>query len=109
LIREIKMGKHLTIEEKHNASKELEENREKIKALREQINALKYRNKRLENYLHNVKHISQYGGLFYENGDMYKQFGKKKSDLTVEELREYNKVKQRESRERRRNEVSSII
>lgn len=92
------MGKHLTIEEKHNASNELLENRAKIKELREQINALKYRNKRLENYLHNVKHISKYNGLYYESGEMYKLFGKKKSELTKEELRQYNAIKQREHR-----------
>lgn len=92
------MGKHLTIEEKHNASNELLENRAKIKELREQINALKYRNKKLENYLHSVKHISKYNGLFYESSMMHKQFGKKKCDLTKEELRKYNAIKQREHR-----------
>lgn len=93
------MGKHLTIEEKLNAENELLKNREKIKQLREEINKLKYRNDRLIYYLHNKKYgRSKHKGLCYAQCKMYKMYGKKKSDLTPEELREYNKIKQIEHR-----------
>lgn len=91
------MGKHLTIEEKHNAKNELIENRDKIKQLREQINVLKRRNDKLLYYLNYAKR-SKYEGMAAEQGFCYQKYGKKKSELTLKETREYNKLKQREHR-----------
>lgn len=85
------MGKHLTVQEKLNAENELKENRAKIKELRNQINAIKYRNKKLENYLELRRH-SKYNGLFSQNGLCYQLYNKKASELTIEERREYNAI-----------------
>lgn len=85
------MGKHLTIEEKLNAENELKENRAKIKLLQQEINGLKYRNKKLLYYLENRKN-SKYKGLFSENGLCYKLYGKKAIEMTVEERREYDAI-----------------
>lgn len=102
------MDKHLTIEEKLNAEIELKENREKIKQLREEINKLKYRNQRLLYFLNNRKyHGGKHGGLCYAESDTYKKYGKKKNELTKEELKEYNRLKQREHR--KKNSLQSNI
>lgn len=95
------MGKHLSVAEKHNAKNELIENREKIKELRQQMNALKYRNKKLLYYLKNVKK-SKHNGLFAEKGLCHEMFGEKASELTQEEKREYWKIKNRESRAKKK-------
>lgn len=89
------MGKHLTYEEKLNAENERNENRLIMKWLREQLNALKYRNERLTYYLkHRDK--SKHNGLYGIDGTCNMMFGKRFRDLTAEEKREYNRVKQRE-------------
>ena len=85
------MGKHLSIAEKLNAENEFYENKIKMKWLREQLNALKYRNARLEYYLVNRKN-SKYNGLYGINGTCYKMFGRKFSELTVEEKRKYHSI-----------------
>ena len=85
------MGKHLTVKEKLNAENELRENRAKIKELRNQINAIKYRNKKLENYLERRK-ASKYNGLFSQDGLCYKLYGKKSREMTTEEKREYEAI-----------------
>ena len=83
------MGKHLTIEEKLNADNELQQNRIIMKWLRKQLNAFKYRNHKLENYLHH-KNKSKHNGLYGINGSCYTMFGKKFKDLTIEERRAYH-------------------
>ena len=93
------MGRHLSVEEKHNAANELMENRDKIEDLREQINALRYRNRKLYYYLYCSKK-SKYNGLFTEQGECYQKYGKKARDLSAEERREYLNKKKQESRER---------
>ena len=85
------MGKHLTVKEKLNAENELRENRAKIKELRNQINVIKYRNKKLENYLE-LRKYSKYNGLFSQDGLCYKLYEKKASELTIEERREYDAI-----------------
>lgn len=91
------MGKHLTIEEKHNAPTELKENKAKIKELTQQINVLRTRNKKLRMYLDRTKQ-SEYKGLFAENSMVFKMFGCKYNEMTVEQKREYNRLKVAEYR-----------
>ena len=95
------MGKHLSVAEKHNAKNELIENRKKIKELRQQMNALKYRNQKLLYYLNKAKK-SKHNGLFAEKGLCHEMFGKKASELTKEEKREYWKIKCREARAKKK-------
>ena len=98
------MGKHLTIEEKLNAENELKENRLIMKWLREQLNAFKYRNARLTNYLE-YKDKSKHEGLYGIDGSCYKMFGKKFRDLTVEEKREYHRVTKQNRRKTKTEEM----
>ena len=97
------MGKHLSVEEKHNAKNELIENRKKIKELKQQINALKYRNQKLLYHLKSAKK-SKHNGLFAEKGLCHKMFGKKASELTQKEKREYWNIKNRELRAKKKNQ-----
>jgi hypothetical protein len=96
------MGKHLGVEEKLNAENELKENRAKIKLLQKEINGLKYRNKKLLYYLENRKN-SKYKGLYSADGLCYKLYGKKASEMTREERREYDFIAKR-IRQRKRLE-----
>ena len=93
------MGKHLSIEEKLNAENELKENSFKIKQLREEINALKYRNKKLTYFLE-ASRKSKHKGLYGIDGTCYKMFSKRYRELNVEEEREYNKIMKRKSRQK---------
>lgn len=114
------MGKPLTIIEKLNAEAELEENIVRLEQLKEEkchliygseafndikekIKGLQNKKRQLENYIYRKAHnYSKYKGLFSMQGTMYKMYGKKKNELTPEELREYNRLKKRESRTRKR-------
>lgn len=93
------MGKHLTIQEKLNAKTEFEQNKEKIKELLKTVNDLRYRNNKLRKFIYNSKR-SRHNGLCYENGYCYQKYGKEVRRLNNEELKEYNRIKKRESRAR---------
>ena len=93
------MGKHLTVQEKLNAKTEFTQNKEKIKELLKTVKDLRYRNNKLRKFINNSKRY-QYNGLCYENGYCYQKYGKKVWQLNNEELKEYNKIKKRESRAR---------
>ena len=96
------MGKHLTIEEKMNAENELKMNRNFIKLLRQQINEIKKRNAKLENFLDHKKY-SEHCGMYGIDGLCYKLYGKKASELNQREKREYEAIA-RVLRERRKLE-----
>ena len=102
-----------------DTERRLIENRHKIKSLRDEIKVLKkFINKKeeVENKKKEIKSLSEtnrdlncklsyykksnYGGEFYSNGKMFEMFGKRRKDLTPEELRLYNKVKKTEWREK---------
>ena len=115
------MGKHLSVEEKLNAPKEMDRIKAKLPQLRrergqlkyllarkysdpvradyearlEQINQemkdLKLKKLKLEYFLCNVKN-SPYGGNFYKESVCHKVFGKKRSELSQEEARIYDRV-----------------
>lgn len=95
------MSKHLSIEEKHNALTEFNNNKETIRKLRQEIRNISKRNIRLYNYLKNIQK-SNYNGLFYETSDTYKMFKKPRTELAPDELKQYNKLKQQESRLKRK-------
>lgn len=114
------MGKHLTIKEKLNAEVELKNNKIKLKQLRaekrnltkesnefkqikELITSLQDRNRKLRNHIHYIKYkTSRNMGKPCFISPIYKKYGKTISELTKEELREYNRLKKRESRARQR-------
>jgi hypothetical protein len=96
------MGKHLTVEEKHNAPNELKENNEKISALRKDINKLRLRNAKLRAYIYSSKR-SEHNGLFSEKGLVYQLFGCKYNELTDEQRREYNRLKVAEHRKKKKD------
>lgn len=96
------MGKHLTVEEKHNAPNELKENNEKIKALRQDINKLRLRNAKLRAYMYSAKR-SEHNGLFSEQGLVYQLFGCTYNEMTPEQLREYNRLKVKEHRNNKKD------
>lgn len=98
------MGKWLTIEEVKNAQVEKDANIEKIENLKLEIKKLKLRNKRLKRVL-NLKSYNSYR----KNSVIYKMFGKCGKDLTKEERREYNKIKQKELREKRKMEKEKCV
>lgn len=115
------MGKHLSVEEKLNAPKEMEEIKAKIPQLRLERGKLKYLVRRkysdglkdeyesrikeindemrllnskkvkLDNYLRNTKK-SKYEGNYSRESVCYKVFGKKRSELSQEESRIYDRV-----------------
>ena len=115
------MGKHLSVEEKLNAPKEMEEIKAKIPQLRLERGQLKYLSRKkygksvkaeyqsrieeinqeihllnlkkakLDNFLRSTKK-SKYEGNFYKSSVCYTIFGKKRSELTIEEGRIYDKV-----------------
>lgn len=114
------MGKHLSVEEKLNATKEMEEIKAKIPQLRLKRGQLKYlyrrqyservkaeyqsrieeisreicglllRKRKLNNFLRNTKD-SKYGGNYSKHGVCYRLFKKKSRELTIEETREYDR------------------
>ena len=85
------MGKHLTVEEKLNAENELKFNKQLIKLLREQIRNLQCRNEKLK-YCIQHKNYNKHCGLYGVNSICYKLYGKKASELTVKERREYDAI-----------------
>lgn len=91
------MGKHLTVEEKHNAPNELKENNAKIKELRQEINKYRKRNEKLRAYIYTSKR-SEHNGLFTEKSMVYKLFGCGYGEMTDEQRREYNRLKVKECR-----------
>lgn len=95
------MGKHLTVEEKHNAPNELKENNAKIKSLREEINKYKKRNEKLRAYIYKSKK-SKHNGLFSEKGMCYQLFGCTYNEMTPEQKRQYNRLKVKEYRENKK-------
>ena len=97
------MGKHLTVEEKHNAPNELKENNAKIKELIKEVNRLRIRNTKLRAFIYSSKR-SEYNGLFSEQGMLYQLYGCKFTELTPEQKREYNRIKSRESRKKRKSQ-----
>ena len=99
------MGKHLTIEEKLNAENEVKENLEKIKELKNEIHKIKRRNERLRNHIY-FKTRSKHNGLYGIDGVCYKMFGKKRSDLTVQERRMYDN-QTKAIRTRKKNEIGN--
>lgn len=118
------MGKHLSVEEKLNAPKEMELIKAKLPQLRLERGQLKYlirrkygaavkgqyearieqigkemkelqlRKLKLDYYLSNVKN-SKYGGNCYKGSMCYKLFGKKRVDLSKEEARVYDTTMKR--------------
>ena len=92
------MGKWLTIEEKLNADKELEENRIIMRWLKEQHKIFKKRNDRLENFIQSRKR-SEHDGLFGIDGTCYKMFGKKFNELTVEQRRKYHSYRKQQRKQ----------
>lgn len=127
------MGKHLSVKEKINAPKEMEKIKAKIPQLRLERGQLKYLLKRkysesvraeyqgriaeinqeiktlmlrkmqLDNFLSNIK-ISKYGGNHYKDSICYKLFKKKRSELTIEEAREYDRYMRAKARARRKKD-----
>ena len=121
------MGKHLSVEEKLNAPKEMEKIKAKIPQLRLERGKLKYLSRRqysepvrakykirideinqeiyklllrktqLDNFLRNKKD-SKYGGNYSKGGVCYKLFKKKKSELTIEEARKYDRFMRAKAR-----------
>jgi cell division protein FtsB len=96
------MGKHLTVEEKHNAPNELKENNAKIKELRQEINKYRTRNSKLRAYIYSAKR-SEYNGLYSEQGMIYQLFGCTSSEMTPEQRREYNRLKVKEHRKNKKS------
>lgn len=120
---------HLSIAEKENARQEHFENKKKIKKLSQEKAALTYllrlkcsdedgfrerreevieelkilraRNAKLLDFIQHQKY-SKYGGMKYKDGVLYQMFGKKRSELTLEEKRAYDKVMQAKYRKQRR-------
>lgn len=91
------MGKHLTIEEKKNAEKEVAENRRAIKELKQKIYCLKARNKRLLNHIY-TKNKSKYGGLYAQNSVCQAIFGMAFRSLSPEQKKEYYKIMKEKER-----------
>lgn len=96
------MGKHLTVEEKHNAPNELKENNDKIKELRQQINVLRTRNTKLRAFMYSSKR-SEHNGLFSEKGMVYQLYGCSYKEMTDEQKREYNRIKLKECRKNKKS------
>ena len=128
------MAKHLSVEEKINAEEEFKRNKEEITYLRkhrksliylsqrkrfannkdnllrgaeesmEKIRQLQTRNKKLQSVIY-WRSKSPYKGLFSARGECYKMFGKTKSELTVEECREYDKFMRAKLRKKKKREI----
>jgi hypothetical protein len=96
------MGKHLTVEEKHNAPNELKENNAKIKELRQEINKYRTRNGKLRAYIYSSAR-SEYNGLYSEQGLIYQLFGCTAREMTAEQRREYNRLKVKEHRKNKKS------
>lgn len=129
------MGKHLTYQEKLNAHNELKENKKKIKRIRQKRELLKYnqklkgghlisdeeidkltqeilvimkRQKKLRNFLYNSKK-SKHHAMFGINGDCFQMYGQRFMDLPKEQKREYMRLKQRESRKKKKGDNNENI
>lgn len=85
------MGKWLTVEEKLNAENEVKLINRYIKLLKQEINNLKYRKERLKTHIEHKKY-SEHNGLYGINGLCYKLYGKKASEMTEKERREYDAI-----------------
>ena len=72
---------------------------QEVQDKRNQINELVERNRELTCKLNYYKR-SKYCGEFYSKGTMFQLFGKRRKDLTPEEMRLYNKIKKAEWREK---------
>ena len=129
---------HLSVEEKLNAENELDDNLDTIKAIRKEKHALLYisklkygrmvkdayseriakieetidklnaRNKKLRKYLKGSK-TSKYNGLYSLNCVCYKEFGKKRCELTIEEARRYNAIMKERLKKKKEKGVDKEI
>lgn len=129
------MGKHLSIEEKSNATEEVAQIKAKIRELRherkhlryllklkcsaeckaeyegrinaidEELEVLRARRTKLDYFIES-KRKSPYGGMFYKQGVCYKMFGKKKSELTPKENTEYSRVMKEKSRAKKKERAN---
>jgi hypothetical protein len=68
---------------------------------------IKQENKRLKTYLCGKKR-SKYNGKFAEQSELNKMFGKKYKDLSIEQKREYNRLKRNESYQKHKKQRSDL-
>jgi hypothetical protein len=75
---------------------------EKISLLRREINVLRRKRRKIVSFIF-TRDKNKDTSLYFIKGDMYKFFGKQKQELSKDEIREYNRIKKKQSRERRKN------
>lgn len=93
--------KRMTEEEYQQLKKEYEEVDQQYKALQKQRAKIK---RKLYWYEYN-SNLSK----SYKEGLSYQLFGKRKKDLTPEELREYNRIGAEKSRKKKKSEESAQL
>jgi len=81
------------------------DNLEILNEFKKELSRLRKNNNNIRDKLYNICRIKE-ENLKYKNSLTWTMYGKKRKDLTNEELKEYNKLKKREQREKEKIKIA---